>query len=145
MAIYDPIVPRPRDGSRRDSGDMPDALQRALYQEMLSEELGRRPEGFAPAEPEGEWRDLMPAIIAMIFLALLVLAIAYVVMLWRSGEFEGWGGGATVTAAERAWRRADRARPLEETAPAESEVEAMLAGPPKAPLEAEDEEPAIEE
>lgn len=126
MAIYDPIVPRPRGGDRRTSGNLPDSLQRALYQEMLTEELGRRPEGFVPAEPEGKWRDLLPAIVGMLILALLALTIAYVVMLWRAGEFDGWMTGERITAAQRAWQREDRARRPEDAAPDSSPIEDML-------------------
>lgn len=121
MAIYDPIVPRPNDGA-----GLPDALRRARYQQMLSEELGRRPEGFTPAEPERGWRGLIAPIVAMLLLATIVLAGFFVFTLWKSGAI-GWRlpeGGPT--AAQRNWQYQDRARPLEEPEAAPSEIDRIL-------------------
>jgi len=144
MARYDPIVPRPRDGGRRDSGDLPDSLQRVLYQQMLSEELGRNPEGFVPAPLRRSWREVLLPVMMMLVLAALILAAVWIFAQWRAGEISFTTPAKVVTEAERAWRREDRQRPAEELAPQMSEMEDALEAA-RRPVEAETETEAAAE
>lgn len=121
MPGYDPIVPRPSDGA-----NLPDSLRQARYQQMLSEELGRRPEGFVPDQPARNWRSLVLPILLMLLFAVMILGAAWLFLQWRSGEFRFTAPAAVATEAERAWRREDRARPVEDGPPMESEIEKMF-------------------
>jgi hypothetical protein len=103
---------------------MPDALRRALYQQMLREELGRTLSGDVEPGSTRNWVDLILPVTLMLMLAGLLLGGAYAYALWQSGWFDHYGSPLR-PAAETSWQRQDRHRPPEDLAPARSEVDAL--------------------
>lgn len=106
---------------------MPDSLRRALYQEMLREELGRNPSGVVGDPPRRSWSALVAPIAIMLVLAMLVLLGAFALSLWQRGAFTPVVSSAD---ADTPWQRLDRTRPPEDLTPQKSEVEAEPVVPP---------------
>jgi hypothetical protein len=108
---------------------MPDALRRALYQQMLREELGRTLSGEAEPKSARNWVDLILPVTLMLMLAGLVLGGLYAYSMWRNGAFDRYASPLR-PAMETPWQREDRHRPPEDLAPAKSEVDPVPAPTP---------------
>ena len=123
MAKHDHPAPRARRGSRATSGETPDALRRALYEDILRGELdgGRHGRG---------WKALLLPVFLMLLLAGLVLGGLYVASLWQKGRFDHLFRVRHAPAAtESVWQRQDRVRPPEDLSPARSEVDPIAPSP----------------
>jgi hypothetical protein len=114
---------------------MPDALRRALYQQMLREELGRTLSGEVEPKAARNWVDLILPVTLMLMLAGLVLGGLYAYSMWQDGAFDRYASPLR-PAMETPWQREDRHRPPEDLAPAKSEVDPVSA--PVPPPEAEE-------
>lgn len=116
------------------SGGAPDALRRAIYEDILS---GRVDEDGA-GQRKG-WKALALPTFLMMLVAGLILGGAFIVSLWQKGRFDHlFHVREPASRTESAWQRQDRARPPEDLQPTVSQVEA----PPPPPEEETLETPA---
>lgn len=93
------IVPRPNDGGRRATGDIPDALRGVLHHEALARDLGIDPKARQRPLPAHRSSIGIGTIIGVLFVAVLMFALILTALLWRDGRLAGLFPGGTKTVA----------------------------------------------
>jgi hypothetical protein len=120
-----------RDGGKDASGSAPDALRRAIYEEILSGRLdddgGIRRTG---------WKALALPTFLMILVAGVILGGAFIVSLWQKGRFDHlFHVREPASRTESVWQRQDRARPPEDLQPSVSQVDPLPPPPAEEPVD----------
>ncbi len=80
------IVPRPTEGGRRATGDIPDALRGVLHHEALARDLGIDPKAGHKPPPAPRSAIGAGTLIGILFLTFLMFATILTVLLWRDGR-----------------------------------------------------------
>lgn len=125
---------------RRATGNIPDAVRRSAYQDMLVNELGRTRQLSSPKDngcPEGTL-DFLTRPISLLILGSLFFAVTFAVLQWRDGAFDDFLApkSAVIGKGSKSWLlgRSAGGR-VEETAPDEqavAEFEASITPAPQA-------------
>jgi hypothetical protein len=134
------LVSRPTNMGRRATGDIPDAVRHRLYQEMLTNDLGRNRQIGRPHDdgrPDG-MLDFLTRPFALIILCILIFGLTLGVLLWRDGAFDALFApkSASVGHGSKAWLLGRNTRDrIEDTTPgagAEPEVSPQSVADPRA-------------